>query len=178
MKSWGNRPSHAFAQAISRLNLLVELLGRRLRVAASALRPVTFTPSFTRTCNRSKHITHATTTRCHSPKHAVLVASPTLNRSHSACSHPTTACTARDLRVRPSELTRECPGRRPRLLSKSKIHIKLGPPDRVIVEQAKQLDANLVVVGNSHRSGLAAMLHGNTAEKILDKLDCNVLAMP
>ncbi len=63
-------------------------------------------------------------------------------------------------------------------LDKSKIHIKLGPPDRVIVEQAKQLDANLVVVGNSHRSGLAAMLHGNTAEKILDKLDCNVLAMP
>lgn len=63
-------------------------------------------------------------------------------------------------------------------LDKSKIHIKLGPPDRVIVEEAKRLGANLVVVGNSHRSGLAAMLHGNTAEKILDKLDCNVLAMP
>ena len=63
-------------------------------------------------------------------------------------------------------------------LDKSKIHIKLGPPERVIVEQARQLNANLVVVGNSHRSGLAAMLHGNTAEKILDKLDCNVLAMP
>jgi universal stress protein E len=63
-------------------------------------------------------------------------------------------------------------------LDKSKIHIKMGPPDRVIVEMAKQLNANMVVVGNSHRSGLAAMMHGNTAEKILDKLDCNVLAMP
>ena len=63
-------------------------------------------------------------------------------------------------------------------LEKSKIHVKLGPPDRVIVEEAKRLGANLVVVGNSHRSGLAAMLHGNTAEKILDRLDCNVLAMP
>lgn len=63
-------------------------------------------------------------------------------------------------------------------LDKSKIHIKLGPPDRVIVEEARRLGANLVVVGNSHRSGLAAMLHGNTAEKILDKLECNVLAMP
>ena len=58
------------------------------------------------------------------------------------------------------------------------IHIKMGAPDVVIVEMAKKLDASLVIVGNSHRSGLSAMLHGNTAEKILDKLDCNVLAMP
>lgn len=59
-----------------------------------------------------------------------------------------------------------------------RIHIKLGAPDKVIVDVAKSLDASMVIVGNSHRSGLAAMLHGNTAEKILDKLDCNVLAMP
>jgi universal stress protein E len=58
------------------------------------------------------------------------------------------------------------------------VHIKMGTPDHVIVEMAKIIDASLVIVGNSHRSGLAAMLHGNTAEKILDKLDCNVLAMP
>ncbi|MEH6587495.1 MAG: universal stress protein [Halioglobus sp.] len=63
-------------------------------------------------------------------------------------------------------------------LDKSQIHIMMGAPDRVIVETAKRLNANMVVVGNSHRSGLAAMMHGNTAEKILDKLDCNVLAMP
>ena len=59
-----------------------------------------------------------------------------------------------------------------------RVHIKLGSPDKVIVDVAKSLDASMVIVGNSHRSGLAAMLHGNTAEKILDKLDCNVLAMP
>lgn len=58
------------------------------------------------------------------------------------------------------------------------VHIKMGTPDHVIVEMAKIIEASLVIVGNSHRSGLAAMLHGNTAEKILDKLDCNVLAMP
>lgn len=63
-------------------------------------------------------------------------------------------------------------------LERSRIHIKLGPPDKVIVDEAKRLDANLVVVGNEHRSGLAAMLHGNTAEKILDRLDCNVLIIP
>ncbi|QFU77043.1 hypothetical protein EY643_16075 [Halioglobus maricola] len=58
------------------------------------------------------------------------------------------------------------------------VHIKLGEPDKVIVDVAKKLDASLVIVGNSHRSGIAALMHGNTAEKILDKLDCNVLAMP
>jgi universal stress protein E len=63
-------------------------------------------------------------------------------------------------------------------LDKSRIHIMMGPPERVIVEMANKLNANMVVVGNSHRSGLAAMMQGNTAEKILDKLDCNVLAMP
>lgn len=63
-------------------------------------------------------------------------------------------------------------------IESDQIHIKLGAPDKVIVDVAKQLDANLVIVGNSHRSGIAAMMHGNTAEKILDKLDCNVLAMP
>jgi universal stress protein E len=63
-------------------------------------------------------------------------------------------------------------------LDSSRIHIKLGPPEKVIVNTAKALNASLVVVGNSHRSGLAAMMHGNTAEKILDKLDCNILAMP
>ncbi|TGD74303.1 hypothetical protein E4634_09295 [Mangrovimicrobium sediminis] len=58
------------------------------------------------------------------------------------------------------------------------VHIMSGAPEKVIVDIAKKIDAGLVVVGNSHRSGLAALLHGNTAEKILDKLTCNVLAIP
>jgi nucleotide-binding universal stress UspA family protein len=33
-------------------------------------------------------------------------------------------------------------------------------------------------VGNSARSGLSAALHGNTVEKMLDKLRCDVLSMP
>jgi len=62
-------------------------------------------------------------------------------------------------------------------LDNDHVHIKLGPPDKVIIDVAKQIDANLVIVGNSHRSGLAALIAGNTAEKIADKLDCNILAM-
>ncbi len=46
------------------------------------------------------------------------------------------------------------------------------------METARAIDASLVIVGNSHRSGITGMLQGgNTAEKILDKLDCNLLAM-
>ncbi len=58
------------------------------------------------------------------------------------------------------------------------VHIKSGAPEKVIVDVAKSIGASLVVVGNSHRSGVAALLHGNTAEKILSRLDCNILAMP
>ncbi len=63
-------------------------------------------------------------------------------------------------------------------IQSSHIHIKMGNPEKVIVAQAKALDASLVVVGNSARSGVSAALHGNTVEKMLDKLECNVLSLP
>lgn len=59
-----------------------------------------------------------------------------------------------------------------------KIHIHLGDPEEVIVSSARNLGAGLVVVGNSARSGLSAVFNGNTVEKVLDKLDCDVLSMP
>lgn len=57
-------------------------------------------------------------------------------------------------------------------------HIRMGETDEVIVETARELGANLVVIGNTARSGLAAKISNSTAEKILDKLDCNLLALP
>lgn len=57
-------------------------------------------------------------------------------------------------------------------------HIKLGESDDVIVETARELGADLVVIGNSARDGFAAVIKNNTAEKILDRLNCNLLAMP
>ncbi|MFT7288379.1 MAG: universal stress protein E [Halieaceae bacterium] len=62
-------------------------------------------------------------------------------------------------------------------LASNKIHIKLGEPDKVIIEQAKKLDVSLVVVGNSARSGLSAAFLGNTVEKVLDNVECDVLSM-
>lgn len=59
-----------------------------------------------------------------------------------------------------------------------RIHIQIGEPEDVIVERARALEAGVVVVGNSGRSGLAAMFNGNTVEKVLDQLDCDVLSIP
>ncbi len=59
-----------------------------------------------------------------------------------------------------------------------RIHIELGDPEDVILRGASELDASLVVVGNSGRSGLSAVFNGNTVERVLDKLDCDVLSMP
>lgn len=58
------------------------------------------------------------------------------------------------------------------------VHIEMGETGDVIVETARRLGANTVVIGNSARDGFAAVIHTNTAEMILDKLDCNLLAMP
>ena len=58
-----------------------------------------------------------------------------------------------------------------------RIHIKLGKPEKVIVESAQELEVGLVVMGNSARSGFLAALVGNTVEKVLDKLDCDVLSI-
>ncbi len=71
-----------------------------------------------------------------------------------------------------SKLIRSCG------VESDKIHIKLGKPEKLIVEYAKKLEVSLVVIGNSTRSGLSAALHGNTAEKVLDKLECDILSMP
>ena len=63
-------------------------------------------------------------------------------------------------------------------VSSDRVHIQMGDPGKVIVERAHDLQAGLVVVGNSGRSGLSAVLSGNTVEKVLDKLECDVLSMP
>ena len=59
-----------------------------------------------------------------------------------------------------------------------RIHIQLGEPEDVIVENARELNAGLVIVGNNARSGLSAFINGNTVEKVVDRLVCDVLSMP
>jgi universal stress protein E len=56
-------------------------------------------------------------------------------------------------------------------------HVCEGLPEDVIPQLAEELDAELVVIGTIGRQGISAALIGNTAEHVIDKLNCDVLAL-
>jgi universal stress protein E len=62
-------------------------------------------------------------------------------------------------------------------ISKENCHVHIGLPEDVIPKYATQLDAELVVLGTIGRLGISAALIGNTAEHVIDKLNCDVLAI-
>ena len=55
--------------------------------------------------------------------------------------------------------------------------VKEGLPEDVIPSIAKKIDAELVVLGTVGRHGISAALIGNTAEHVIDALDCDVLTL-
>lgn len=57
------------------------------------------------------------------------------------------------------------------------VHVKRGAPEKVIVKAAKDLEVQAVILGTKARKGLKGALLGNTAEKILDKLDVDILVI-
>lgn len=57
------------------------------------------------------------------------------------------------------------------------IHIGEGETEQVIVNISKEIKADLVVVGTIGRSGISGVLIGNTAERLVDDLDCDVLVI-
>ena len=56
-------------------------------------------------------------------------------------------------------------------------HILPGAPADVIVAVAAQLKASLLVMGSVARSGVGRLLIGNTAEKLLSRLPCDLLLL-
>ncbi|ABA59396.1 Universal stress protein, UspA [Nitrosococcus oceani ATCC 19707] len=56
-------------------------------------------------------------------------------------------------------------------------HMRRGTAATIIPDIAKQLHADLVVMGTVARTGIAGLLIGNTAEAILEQLQCSVLAV-
>lgn len=56
-------------------------------------------------------------------------------------------------------------------------HVHEGLPEAVVASMADQLDAELVIIGTVGRVGLSAAFIGNTAEQVIDNLDCDVLAV-
>lgn len=59
----------------------------------------------------------------------------------------------------------------------SRTFVQEGLPETVIEQVANQLDAELVVLGTIGRTGISAALIGNTAEHVIDRLNCDVLAL-
>ena len=58
-----------------------------------------------------------------------------------------------------------------------RVRIIKGEAGRVIPELAERKRADLIVMGTLSRSGVRGFLIGNTAEKILQKVDSSVLAV-
>lgn len=56
-------------------------------------------------------------------------------------------------------------------------HVLEGLPEDVIPRVAESLDAEMVVIGTIGRTGLSAAIIGNTAEHVIDRLDCDILAL-
>jgi universal stress protein A len=61
-------------------------------------------------------------------------------------------------------------------ISAKNVIIQNGAPSMVITEQAKSLNANLIVVGLHERHGLGFLL-GSTAKDILSNAPCDVLCV-
>ena len=57
------------------------------------------------------------------------------------------------------------------------VYLLKGEAGRLIPEVATAKEAKLIVMGTVSRTGIAGLLIGNTAEKILGQVDCGVLAV-
>ncbi|MCA0928430.1 universal stress protein [Ruegeria profundi] len=64
-------------------------------------------------------------------------------------------------------------GPRPRLVPR----LAKGSPEIVLHEQSREVGADVVVLGTVARTGLSGVFIGNTAENIINSLECPVLAV-
>jgi universal stress protein E len=62
-------------------------------------------------------------------------------------------------------------------ISNDRTHIDEGLPEDVIPAISSDINAELLVIGTIGRTGFSAAIIGNTAEHVLDRINCDVLAM-
>ena len=58
-----------------------------------------------------------------------------------------------------------------------KVHIKSGSSDQCILDAVKEVNADLVVLGTSSKTGVSGLLPGSTVERLLPELSCSVMAI-
>lgn len=59
----------------------------------------------------------------------------------------------------------------------TEIHTARGAPAQMIREAVAHLDPDLLVMGTVSRTGIAGLLIGSTAERMLDQVDCSILTL-
>jgi len=79
---------------------------------------------------------------------------------------------AQDARAKLAEHERELP-----LGVEPKVHLEDGPAAKVILEVVERVDPDLVVMGTVSRSGIPGLFVGNTAERLMHRLDRSLLAI-
>ncbi|MFC4239023.1 universal stress protein UspE [Marinobacter oulmenensis] len=62
-------------------------------------------------------------------------------------------------------------------LSREQVHLAAGPAHKVIPRVANRIKADMVVIGTTGKTGLAAKVIGNTAEKVLSHLRTDLLTL-
>ncbi len=58
-----------------------------------------------------------------------------------------------------------------------RVHLAVGRPADTLVELAREIGASLMVMGAVSKGALELLLIGNTAEKVLDDLPCDILVV-
>ena len=56
-------------------------------------------------------------------------------------------------------------------------HTSDGSPADVIIEYARDIKAELVIIGSVARHGVTGLVFGNTSEDILDTLECHIMSI-
>lgn len=62
-------------------------------------------------------------------------------------------------------------------ISEELTHVEQGSPETIIPKIAHDINAGIVVIGTVGRTGLSAAFIGNTTERVIDSLDCDLLAI-
>jgi universal stress protein E len=62
-------------------------------------------------------------------------------------------------------------------IDSQRCHAEEGHAEDVLPQIADNLDAELLIIGNVGREGLSAAFVGNTAESIIDNVNCDVLSL-
>jgi universal stress protein E len=62
-------------------------------------------------------------------------------------------------------------------LPRENIHRDMGKPEDVIAAVAEKVSADMIVIGISSRTGLAAKLSSHTTEKVMEKVTIDVVAL-